>query len=91
MSSFCHIWERLTSDASILQIISGECIEFLSDPPLQVSHPPNSVPRNHVSLVDKEIERLLDKGVIVPCEQSLVNSFHLYLLCPRRMAMSDLF
>ena len=69
LSSFCHIWEKLTSDASILQIISGECIEFLSDPPSQVSHPPNSVPRNHVSLVDKEIKRLLDKGVIVPCDR----------------------
>ena len=68
MSSLCHIWERLTSDASIFQIISGDCIEFLSDPPSQVSHPPNSVPRNHVSLVDKEIKSLLDKGVIVPCD-----------------------
>ena len=68
MSSFCHKWERLTSDASILQIISGDWIEFLSDPPSHLSHPPNSVPRNHVSLVDKEIKSLLDKGVIVPCD-----------------------
>ena len=66
LSSFCHIWERLTSDASIIQMISGDCIEFLSDPPSQVSHPPNSVPRNHASLVDKEIISLLDKGV--PCD-----------------------
>ena len=58
----------LTSDASILQIISGECIEFLSDPPSQVSHSPNSVPRNYASLVDKEIKSRLDKGVIVPCD-----------------------
>ena len=49
LSSFCHKWERLTSDASILQIISGDYIEFLCDPPSQESHPPNSVPRNHVS------------------------------------------
>ena len=68
LSSFCHKRERLTSDASILQIISGDCIEFLSDPPSQVSHPPNSVPRNHASLVDKEIKSLLDKEVIVPCD-----------------------
>ena len=33
-----------------------------------MSHPPNSVPRNHVSLVDREIRSLLDKGVIVPCD-----------------------
>ena len=68
LSSFCHKWERLTSDASILQIISGDCIEFLSDPPSQVSHPPNSIPRNHMSLVDMEIKSLLDKGVIVLCD-----------------------
>ena len=66
LSSFSHIWERLTSDASILQMISGDCIEFLSDPPSQVSHPANSVPRNHASLVDKEIKSLLVKGV--PCD-----------------------
>ena len=68
LSPFCHKWERLTSDASILQIISGDCIEFLSDPPSQVSHPPNSIPRNHITLVDREIKCLLDKGVIVPCD-----------------------
>ena len=68
LTSFYRKWERLTSDASILQIISGDCIEFLSDPPSQVSHPPNSVPRNHTSLVDKEIKSLLEKGVIVSCD-----------------------
>ena len=53
--------ERLTSDASILQIISGDCIGFLSDPPSQVSHPPNSIPRNHMSLVGKEIKSLASR------------------------------
>ena len=67
MSFFCHKWERLTSDASILQF-SGDCIEFLSDPPSQVPHPPYSIPRNPMSLVDKKIKRLLDKGVIVSCD-----------------------
>ena len=55
------------SDASILQIISGDRIEFLSDPPSQVSHPPNSIPRDHMSLDDKEIKSLQDKGVVVSC------------------------
>ena len=64
LSSFCHKWERLTSDASILQIISGNRIEFHSDPPSQVSHPPNSIPRDQMSLVDKEIKSLQDKGVV---------------------------
>ena len=68
LSYFCHKLERLTCDASILQIISGDCIECLSDPPSHVSHPPNSIPRNHMSLVDKEIKSLLDKGVIVSCD-----------------------
>ena len=67
LSSFCHKWERLTSDASILQIISGDRIETLSDPPSQVSHPPNSIPRDHMSLVDKEIKSLQDKGVVASC------------------------
>ena len=65
LSLFHHKWTSLTSDVNILQTISGDCIEFISIPPTQVSYPPNSIPRDHASLVDREIKSLLDKGVIV--------------------------
>ena len=67
LSLFRHKWEKLTTDANILQTISGDCIKFISNPPTQVSYPSNSIPRDHASLVDREIKSLLDKGVIVLC------------------------
>ena len=67
LSLYLHEWEKLTTDGSILQTISGECIEFLSEPPGQSAFPPNSIQRDHKSLVDNEILSLQDKGVIVPC------------------------
>ena len=91
LSSFCHKWERLTSDASILQIISGDRIETLSDPHSQVSHPPNSIPRDHMSLVDKEIKSLQDKGVVVSCNHDPGEFISPILLCQKRMVLLDLF
>ena len=67
LSLFRHKWERLTTDNNILQTISGDSITFISNPPTQVSYPPNSIPRDHASLVDREIKSLLDRGVIVLC------------------------
>ncbi len=64
LSLFRHKWERLTTDENILQTISRR---FISNPPTQVSYPPNSIPHNHASLVDREIKSLIDKGVIVLC------------------------
>lgn len=62
LSLFRHKWEKLTTDANILQTISGDCIKFISNPPTQVSYPPNSIPRDHASLVDREIKSPRQRG-----------------------------
>ena len=58
-------WPTLATDATILQTISGECTEFISQPFDQVAYPQNAISRDHISLVDKEIFALQDKGVIM--------------------------
>ena len=60
-----HEWVTLTTDATILQTISGECIEFSSQAFDQVAYPQNSISRDHMSLVDEEIFALQNKGVIM--------------------------
>ena len=60
-----HEWATLTTDATILQTISGKCIEFISQPFDQVAYPQNSISRDHMSLVDEEIFALQNKGVIM--------------------------
>lgn len=67
LSLFLDQWKKLTSDSSILDIISGDDLEFISDPPLQSSYPPNSICREHIPLVEKEVSDLKEKNIIVPC------------------------
>ena len=52
---------QLTSDRTILQTVSGEIVEFISDPRTETTHPPNSVAMGHTDLLAKEIECLVSK------------------------------
>jgi len=61
---FAHEWEKITSDKTILSYVQGCKIEFDTEP-LQTAQPraiPFSVKETQV--LDSEIEKLLDKGVI---------------------------
>ena len=89
LAYFHKEWERLTTACNILQTVSGDCIEFISNPPTQMSYPPNSISKDHKILAKAEIENLLEKGVIVSCDHEPGNSFHLYLLSPKRMEELD--
>ena len=67
---FLHNWENLTSDRAVLQNVSGVRLEFDSKP-VQ-----NSLPRPYVcskeqsNVIDKEVNELLEKGVVVQVEDS---------------------
>ena len=71
MSQCLDFWRQLTSDRTILQTVSGEIVEFISDPPAQTSHPPNSVAKGHTDLLAKEIESLVSKNVLRACNHTL--------------------
>ena len=74
-----HEWATVTINATILHTISGECIEFVSQPFDQVAYPQNSISGDHMSLVDEKIFALQDKGLFSPVPMNLVNSFHPFL------------
>ena len=91
LSLYQHEWAKLTTDGSILQTISGECIEFLSEPPSQSAFPPNSIQRDHKSLVDNEILSLslLSLKVIVPCAHEPSEFISPIFTYPNQMVVSD--
>ena len=60
---FLPQWEA--SDQTILQTIKGEAIEFIGHP-LSFSHcPQNSISKEHETMIDDEISKLVEKRVIV--------------------------
>ena len=61
-------WETITSDQTILQIVKGEKIEFIADPPTQSVCAGNSIAKEHQSKIHQEIESLLHKKVLVECQ-----------------------
>ena len=57
-------WAELTSDKEILQTVIGTTIEFVQVPPIQISHPHNSICKDHADLVKIEIKSLIEKKII---------------------------
>ena len=66
IKQFFHQWQDITSDPEILEIIKGVHIEFLEDkPPCQVRPPgPIKMTQEEASILDAEISKLIQKGVI---------------------------
>ena len=70
VSQCLHFWKQLTSDRTILQTVSGEFIDFITDPPAQTSHPPNSISKGHIELLDNKIKNLVSKNVLRACKHT---------------------
>ena len=61
-------WQSITSDSTILQIVKGEIITFINEPPSQYVMPTNSIAKEHNSKMEEEITNLIKRQVIVKCE-----------------------
>ena len=59
-------WAKLTSDVKLLETVSGYIIEWINRPPFQ-TEPPRQCFMNKTEeqAIDIEIERLLEKFIIV--------------------------
>ena len=68
ITSYLHNWRKITSDPYILNIVSGDTIEFISHPPCQQNYPPNSISGDLLLAIESELKDLLSKGVITPVE-----------------------
>lgn len=67
--SFIDKWKLITSDAQILDIVQGCQIEFKWGPLFQIKEPrPCKISVKEIEFIQTEINRLLAKGVIIPCD-----------------------
>ena len=77
ISQYLPKWISITSDPTILQIVQGDKIEFLGQPPTQNACPSNHIAREHALEIDNEINGLIKKQVIREC-----NHVHSEFLSP---------
>ena len=70
IAKYVPYWKNLTSDRFILESVQGYRIEFYDDlPPSQFYTPRNiKFSRSEQEVIDQEIKKLLDKGVLVLTE-----------------------
>lgn len=61
-------WQNITSDQYILQMVAGDIIEFNGNPPTNNVCPNNHIANDSIAKVKTEIDSLLAKRVLVPCE-----------------------
>lgn len=61
-------WTELTSDIEILQTVKDAKIEFVIDPPTQLSYPHNSVCKDNATSIAQAIRSQVDEKIITPCQ-----------------------
>ena len=76
LQHFKHEWRKLTSDPEIMDMINGMSIPFVDKIPVQTKLP-RQIPmsKEESKAVDKEVQNLLDDGVIVPTVRTGVDYF----------------
>ena len=68
VANYLGEWKKYTSDPEILQIVNGDIINFVeSAPENAVAHSRNVSDETRVA-INKEIQNMLDKKIIVPCQ-----------------------
>ena len=68
IAHYIENWRKITSDPYILNIVSGDTIDFVRHPPFQQSYPPNGISGDLLSAIKSELRDLLSKGVVIPVE-----------------------
>ena len=77
-----HKWKEITSDKNILQMVQGSKIEFIDNIlPVQTKLPNSFIyDSKQKSIIDAEIEKLLQKEVIIPvphCKGEFISTIFL--------------
>ena len=70
LSQYISAWEEITSDQEVLQAVQGMKLEF-EESPLQGECSGFEIPKNQPTIQD-EVNKLLEKGVVVECEHEPV-------------------
>ena len=77
-------WQEITHEEEILKMVVDVDMQLLDEPPSGQIHQAQFSQREQSQAIDVEIEELLRKGVIVPCNHQRVNSSPLFLLDQKR-------
>ena len=67
VAEYLHKWQTMTSDPEILQMVTGDLISFVSDPPERNITRKCNVSKDTRELMDVEIQKMLEKDIIVEC------------------------
>ena len=70
LSQHISAWEEITSDQEVLQTVQGMKLEF-EESPLQGECSGFEITKNQPTIQD-EVNKLLEKGVVVECEHKTV-------------------
>ena len=90
ISKFYKEWEKLTSDPEILEMVQGTKIIFSGKCPMQHQSPPNSLPHAEAGKIDKAIQALQTKGVIIPSFPDLTEFISpIFIPLLKRMGILD--
>ena len=84
ISKFYKEWEKLTSDPEILEMVQGTKIIFSGKCPMQHQSPPNSLPHAEAGKIDKAIQALQTKGVIIPSYPDLTEFISPIFTTPKK-------
>ena len=84
IKNFLSAWRELTSDKHILSIVQGCTLEFEQFPCQNKPHKPCHFSESEILVLNTEIQKLLDKAVIVECEHEPFEYFSNIFLRPKK-------
>lgn len=68
LAHFLDKWKQLTSDSEVLNCVKGQFIEFSTQPTKNLGPKRKTFSISDSLVIEAEIQKLLDKGVIVPTQ-----------------------
>ena len=81
---FYKEWGKFTSDPENLEMVQGTKSIFSGKCPVQHQSPPNSLPHAEAGKIDKAIQALQTKGVIIPCFPDLTEFISFIFTTPKK-------
>jgi hypothetical protein len=89
LAHFYHEWEKITSDREILDIVSGQRIEFDTTPLQNYPRSLSKCTEAEQAVIRAEIVKLLHKAVIVRAQHEPGDSYLQFLCAPKRTAQVE--
>ena len=76
-------WQELTSDYHILQIVSGDIVDFSDHPLINHKATNPSFSAEEEGIIDLELNKMMLKRVIIPCGQERIECVSPIFITPK--------